>query len=85
MARHVETELYNLVSSNISDIVAVRVNSFANGSVIADFYVVMNSTVPKDTHTPDLLQMALKTAAKYRGTYTSLHLDPDYEHEITGE
>ena len=80
-----EKELYNLVKNNVSDIIAVKVNSFANGSVLVDFYFVLNSTVAKDQGTPDKLKATLKNAAANKGTYTSLHIDPDYEHEISGK
>ena len=84
-ARHVEKELYKLVKTNVSDIIAVKVNSFANGSVLVDFYLVLNSTVAENQDTPDKLKAALKNAAANKGTYTSLHINPDNEHEISGK
>ena len=83
-ARHVENELLTLVKTNISDVVAVKVISFINGSVIAEFYVVMNATVPKQADTQALIKQALKAAAENQNL-TQLHIDPTFEHEIAGK
>ena len=79
-----ENELLTLVKTNISDVVALKVISFMNGSVIAEFYVVMNATVPKQADTPALIKQALKAAADNQNL-TKLHVDSTFEHEIAGK
>ena len=82
-ARYVEKELFTLVKTNISDVVAVKVISFVNGSVIAEFYFVLNASAPKRSDTSDLIKQVLKNAAMNRNL-TSLHIDPNFEHPVTG-
>ena len=84
MARFVEGELLSLVKTNISDVVTVKVIGFVNGSVIVNFFVVMNASLPKGNDTAMLIKQALNAAAQDQ-TLTRLQLDPNFDHAIVGK
>ena len=55
-----ESELTELIQVNASEVIAVKVNSFAEGSVIVDVYFVLNATVAKDPKTPATIVAVLQ-------------------------
>ena len=84
-AENVERELLTVFQINITNIVAVRVNSITNssGNVVVDIYLVMNASEPKLSDTPYLIKQSVDTAAKDTNL-TLLHIDSSFKHEISG-
>ena len=45
----------------------------------------MDPEAAKNQNTRDQIKTVLKTAAENKEKYTTLHIDPAYEHDVYGE
>ena len=82
IASQVEGELGPVILAGVQDAVGIKVYGFLNGSVVAMFNVIMNSTAAK----PDTESLAtMIKSAITNGNFTTISVDTTYNFTVTGD
>ena len=79
----VENELLPIIQQDVSDVFAVKVTNFRNGSVIADFLVIMDESASLPDNVTAMISQSITNAIKAnRFTFT---VDADFSVSVSGK
>ena len=83
-ASKVEGELLPIIQADVTNVLAITVTGFVNGTVTANFFVVMDENAAKSNNTISLIRSSI-TNAITNGNFSTLELDSSFNYTMKGE